>query len=86
MFACTLSPGLSRPGSEIACLLLLLAAAVVRLPAAAPAPPSFADLSLSATLYNLFAERYRVPNPQSGALESIEQDRRTFRVKFTHRF
>lgn len=41
---------------------------------------------LSATVYNLFADRYRVPNPQSGALDSIEQDRRTFRVKFTHRF
>ena len=43
-------------------------------------------LEVSASVYNLFDERFRDPVASDFTQDSIEQDGRTFRVKLTHRF
>ena len=43
-------------------------------------------LEVSASVYNLFNQRYRDPAADDFTQESIRQDGRTFRVKLTYRF
>jgi outer membrane receptor for ferrienterochelin and colicins len=43
-------------------------------------------LEVSATLYNLFNQRYGDPVPEDFRQDSIRQDGRTFRLKMTYRF
>jgi outer membrane receptor for ferrienterochelin and colicin len=47
------------------------------------------DLEFSATVYNLFNQRFRDPGAQEhliNGMSSIVQDGRTFRIKFTYNF
>ncbi|MEO1356409.1 MAG: hypothetical protein AAFW48_11560, partial [Pseudomonadota bacterium] len=44
------------------------------------------NLEMSASVYNLFDRRYADPAGPEQPQPSIEQDGRTFRVKFTYTF